>query len=357
MRKRQIPWQVGATTISVGGGTAILTLPDVPSFVSQAGVTAPSSSQLATFELSDELDDEIGGSIDASIEIPVIGINGRHKLISLGGFWSTIEGDTNSTCLDSNFTNLCMFAPLVDDPNRPQRSLTSAIGQTISTSTSRDIDHWGASIESKWVMDNGISGVTRAPKRRYLAIGADVRGIQQDLDVTIVNTRPGFTPATYREDLDTTYYGVYAAWGRDYELPFLGRIARNNGLQSSFLLRGGVYHAETDYDGALVDGTSPLQQATSALSLSRDEIAFIGGLVLETTKQIGRRATLSLRSSYEYYSYVPAMAYNQVDASNLGVTAIGGQVGTVINDDDAFSARTSLRLTVKLGPDSIVALK
>ena len=29
------------------------------------------------------------------------------------------------------------------------------------------------------------------------------------------------------------------------------------------------------------------------------------------------------------------------------------QVGTVINDDDAFSMRTSLRLTIKLGPDSV----
>jgi hypothetical protein len=246
-----------------------------------------------------------------------------------------------------------MYAPLIDDSTSPQRSVTGAVGETIRTSTDRDVDHWGGSVEAKLITGSGISGVTRTPKRRYLAFGADVRGIHQDLDVGIVNSRPGFTTATYTEDLDTTYYGVYAAWGRDYSLPFLGRIARSGGLQSSFLLRGGIYYAETDYDGSLVDGTSPQQLATSTLSLSRDEVAFIGGMVLETTKQFGPRTTLSLRSAYEYYSYVPAMAYNQVDTSNTGVHAIGGQAGTVINDDDAFSARTSLRLTIKLGPDSV----
>ena len=338
--------QVGDATISVGGGTAILTLPDIPSFVSLAGVTVPSSFQTGTFKLSKGFDDEIGGNINAAIEVPV----GGPATMALGGFWSTIEGSTTATCLDGDFNNLCMFAPLVDNPNTPQRSLTSAIGQTISTATEREVDHWGVSLEAKWDGTPDISGVTRAPHRRHLALGAEVRGIDQTLDVEIINTRPGFTPATYAETLETRYYGIYAAWGRDYSLPFFKRMLGAMGLQSSFLLRGGIYHAETDYDGSLVDGTSALQQATSALSLSRSEVAFIGGIVLETTKRIGQRAALSLKSEYEYYSYVPDMAYNQVDASNTGVTAIGGQAGTVIGEDDAYSMRTSLRLTIGLGP-------
>ena len=43
------------------------------------------------------------------------------------------------------------------------------------------------------------------------------------------------------------------------------------------------------------------------------------------------------------------MAYNQVD----GIGGVGGQVGTVINDDDAFSMRSSLRLTIGLGPRTL----
>lgn len=345
--------QLGAATISIGGGTAILSLPDVPSFVSLAATTNPSSVQTGIFELADDFDDETGWNIDGSIEIPVSGLPGGGTLLALSGFWSRIEGTTSSTCLDGDFNNLCMYAPLVDNPATPQRSVTGAVGETITTSTNRDVDHWGGSIESRFVKRLASSGSTQTPKHRYLAVGADVRGIRQDLDVRIVNSRPGFTTATYAEDLDTTYYGVYAAWGRDYALPLLGRIARSQGLQSSFLLRGGIYYAETNYDGSLVDGSSPQQLATGALSLSRDEAAFIGGIVLETKKQFGHRTTLSLKSSYEYYSYVPAMAYNQVDATNAGVHAIGGQVGTAINDDDAFSARTSLRLTINLGPDSV----
>jgi hypothetical protein len=344
--------QVGETIISVGVGAATLTLPDVPSFVSLAATSNPSSLQTGTFELANEFDNETGWNIDGSIKMPVSGQGGGAQL-ALQGFWTRIEGRGNATCLDGNFSNLCMYAPLVDNPALPQRSLTGAIGETISTSTKRDVDHWSGSIETRIVTRSGMSGGARRFKRRYLALGADVRGIQQDLDVAIANTRPGFTTATYTEDLDTAYYGVYAAWGQDYALPLLESIAQVSGLHSSFLLRAGIYHAETDYDGSLVDGTSPQQLASSALSLSRDEVAFIGGLVLKTAKQFGQRTTLSLMTAYEYYSYVPAMAYNQVDASNTGIHAIGGQAGTVIDDDDAFSMRTNLRLTIGLGPPNL----
>lgn len=84
-------------------------------------------------------------------------------------------------------------------------------------------------------------------------------------------------------------------------------------------------------------------------------MAFIGGLTLETRKRIGRRATLSLKSVYEYYSWVPDMRYNDVDTRAGGGTFLltGPNDGTSIDDDDAFSAMTSLRLTIKLGPDSL----
>ena len=69
--------------------------------------------------------------------------------------------------------------------------------------------------------------------------------------------------------------------------------------------------------------------------------------------RIGRRTTVSLKNAGEYYSYVPSMAYNQVDVSAGGTTAIGGQRGTMIVDDEAFSASSMLRLTIGLGPDAI----
>ena len=75
--------------------------------------------------------------------------------------------------------------------------------------------------------------------------------------------------------------------------------------------------------GATLDGT---------LNLSNDDVAFIGGLVLETRKQINARATLSLKSEFEYYSYVPKMTYNTFDdVDPRGVT--GSPAG--LGGDDA----------------------
>ena len=49
------------------------------------------------------------------------------------------------------------------------------------------------------------------------------------------------------------------------------------------------------------------------------------------------------------------MRYNDVDTFAGGAATLffGPNDGTRIGDDDAFSARTSLRLTIKLGPDSL----
>jgi len=189
-------------------------------------------------------------------------------------------------------------------------------------------------------------GVTRAPKRRHIAIGADIRGIDQKIDLDATFLASNTQVATLDENLDTRYYGGYLAYGGDYSLPIVGNMTSGLGLKSTFQLRGGVYYADTDYDGTSVLGVGLI---TKNVSLSRSETAFIGGLTLETSKQFGARTTLSLRSDYEYYSYVPDMKYNE----NGGAVVIGPRNGTSIGSDGAFSARTMLRLTIKLGPDSV----
>lgn len=342
--------QVGNATVSVGAGTAILTLPDVPSVVLINTGAAPFPFISNGPKFSDDFDDEIGWNVNGSIEVPM----GANRTVSLNGFWANIDDEDSATCSDTATTN-CAWYPLVDNPATTQARGTIA-GEQIVTTAKRDVDHWGASLESKWQMNPGVMGVTQAPHRRTFALGADIRGIDQDLDVALrfVNAPATIGPATYSEDLNTRYYGAYAAWGGDYSIPFLSGLTGGLGLQSSFLLRGGIYYADTDYEGRLVDSTTIGNPATSALSLSGDDVSFIGGLVLETKKRIGQRTTLSLKSEYEYYSYVPEMSYNQVDTlAGAVIAGGGGQVGTRIGSDDAFSARTSLRLTIKLGPDSL----
>lgn len=344
--------QVGNTTVSVGGGTAILTLPDVPSLVARHLSAAPFS-QVEDFEFSDDFGDEIGWNVNGSIAVPA----GANKTLSLNGFWANIDDKDSATCITSAGEN-CRLFPLFDpDPAVVNSSGTNNLaGNTIVSNAERDVDQWGVSLETLWNLTPGVMGVTRAPHRRSFALGADIRGIDQDLDVSFSSNNVGIGPATYTEDLDTRYYGAYAAWGGDYNLPFLSGVTNGLGLRSSFLLRGGIYYADTDYSGRIIDNSNTQgNPASGALSLSRNDTAFIGGLVLETRKRIGARAMLSLKSEYEYYSYVPEMAYNQVDVT-VGTTVLGagGQVGTRIGSDGAFSAKTSLRLTIKLGPREIM---
>ncbi len=337
--------QVGSATISVGAGTAILTLPDVTSLVTR-GVNAGIIPFINGFKSSEDFGDELGWNFNASIAVPM----GAAKTVSLKGFWANIEDDDSFTCTPLAGEN-CLWFTLVDDPAVGGQNNGLAFGEILTSNTKRDVDQWGVSLELKRQLNPGYMGITQAPPRRYFTLGADIRGIDQDLDVDLTTTRGGGAfSATYTEDLDTRYFGAYAAWGGDYSPVLFSGLWSRLGLQSSFLLRGGVYHADTDYSGRLID--LPFGNATSTLSLSRNDIAFIGGLKLETRKRIGRRATLSLTSEYEYYSYVPDMSYNTVDLPGLILTP-GRTVGTSIGSDDAFSARTSLRLTIKLGPDSV----
>lgn len=335
--------QVGGATVSVGAGTAILTLPDVEftKFLGPGGTL----DVIDRVKDSKDFDDEIGFNFNGSIAVPMSGANGGPKAVSLNGFWAKIEDDDSTSCQGSA-AGQCAWVGLFDDPAISQgNSLGTAVNPPGRTVSSREVDQWGISLESAWQLTPGVMGVTRTPPQRHLSIGADIRGIDQDLQIDATSGQTA-GPLSYSEDLDTTYYGAYAAWGGDYSPFLLKGLWDRWGLQSSFRVRGGVYYADTDYDGRLVDASGGSLYSQN-LSLSRNKTAFIGGLVMETRKQIGARMSLSLKSEYEYYSYVPDMQYNDVDV-NTGVT--GPINSTSIGSDDAYSFRTSLRLTIGLGP-------
>ncbi len=106
----------------------------------------------------------------------------------------------------------------------------------------------------------------------------------------------------------------------------------------------GVYDASTDYNGRFL----PNGALSTKLDLSQDDVAVIAGLKFETRKQISQRASLSLLSEYEWYSFVPDMKYNDGDTGTNGIIN-----RTHIGDGDAFSNRTSLRLNIGLGPAAL----
>ena len=83
----------------------------------------------------------------------------------------------------------------------------------------------------------------------------------------------------------------------------------------------------------------------------RGDLAFVGGVTLETHKQITPRSTLSLENKLEYYSFVPSMNYNDIITGQLS----GPNVGTTIGSAGAFAYRATVRFTIALGPDSLFA--
>ena len=340
---------VGNVTVSVGVGAQMLDLPDIQYLV--ATDVAVNTAFLGKNDDSADFFDEYGWNIDGSISVPVTDAMSQYQSISLKGFFAKIDDDDKASCTGTAGVNNCALFNIVDIPGTTTFA-TSGVGESFVSNTSREVDHWGLSLEFKQQIagEEAYREPGTVSNMGYLALGADIRSIDQGLDMRVTHTSVPIN-FRYKEDLETRYYGVYAAWGGDYTLPLISQLVSGLGLQSSFMFRGGVYYADTDFSGtsslpgglggAVLDGT---------LNLSNDDVAFIGGLMLETRKQINSRAAFSLKGGYEYYSYVPKMTYNTFDdADPLGITGTPAALG----DDDASSLSASLHLTINLGPDSV----
>lgn len=333
--------QVGGATVSVGVGAELLTLPDIDLILRINN----SFNTLNKFENND-ISDTYGLSFNGSLEFPIFSQGANPKTLVVSGFYGQIDNTDTQACIDGGVNLRCSFMSPIDRPGLQDKYGFSPAAPLI-TRTKREVDHHGISVEAKRAL--------ASLQPRYISLGLDYRAINQDVDVnSSVASVFGTETFLYQEDLDTNYYGVTAAFGGNYSLPLVGSMTSGLGLQSSFKLWGGIYYTDTDYSGrSTVAGPGVGASAGSAaLSLSRDDTAFIGGLTLETSKRLGKRSAITLRSDYTYYSWVPDMSYDDTDsggvAGNTGFNAV-----TSIGDDDAFSARTTLRLTIQLGPDSV----
>jgi hypothetical protein len=146
---------VGNATVSVGGGTAILTLTDVPSFVTFNRLAPPTFPFINSFKFSDDFGDEIGWNVNGSIEAPM----GANRTVSLNGFWANIDDKDSARCDDGGPTTFCAWWPIVDDPAVAQ-AIGTVTGESIISVAERDVDHWGVSLEVKQQLTPGVMGVT-----------------------------------------------------------------------------------------------------------------------------------------------------------------------------------------------------
>jgi hypothetical protein len=345
--------QVGNITISAGGGVVRLTLPDIK-FTQQ---NDPNTGATLFKHENEDIAWKYGWALEGVAEVEVDGMFGADT-IGVRGFYADIEDTTTLNCGINNGPTVCGVTNIVDNPAIQNKFAlaSSDLNQSASLRTEREVDHWGIALEGK----TGAPDALAITSNTFLALGGDYRTIDQDIRIRGTNAS-GFNPDgpvgfTYSEDLDTDYWGAYLAAGADYDLPFFGGLTSGLGLKSSIRGQVGVYYVDADYDGrygADIIFGDPSRSDSSALSLSTDDVAVIAGVTLETQLPIGRRAALSLKSTYEYYSWVPDMQYNDTDVIGNFV-APGEDVGTRIGDDDAFAARTTVNLTILLGPDEVM---
>jgi hypothetical protein len=212
------------------------------------------------------------------------------------------------------------------------------------TKTDRDVDYWGGSAEAKFGRMEPVQVRPNFMRYDYFLAGADVRGIDQD---NSLRGRGNVISYNYKEQLDTTYYGGYVGFGGEYSLGFLGAggLWDSLGLRSYYSGRAGLYSANTDYSGRFDPLTSGFP--VTHLSLSDNELAFIGSVSFETRKQFSPRTSLSLWTDYEYISSVPSMRYTDGGITSNRLTRI--------EDEGEFATRTMLRLNIGLGPAPLYA--
>jgi hypothetical protein len=307
--------KLGQAELSVGGGFATLSLPDI-----RFGSLAGPGGRVKNYNNSHNFGDEFGGTFGGNLVVPWSG----NTAVSLGGFWTSIDQNHNATCSASS-SQSCEASGLVGD------NAAAPLGVNLKERTKRDVDNWGSQLEGRYYLQ-GMPG-NNLVNNTYVAAGGDIRQINQDTSIDF--TGPGGADGgSYKESLDSSYYGGYLAIGGDYNLPFFTNLKSGLGLQSGFKGYVGIYGVNTDYSGRVPD---------EHLGLSSNDAAVIAGLSLETRKQFTPRTSLSLVSTYEYYSFVPDMKYAD---SNTGSS-------TRIDDTDAFSTRTMLRLNIGLGPDGL----
>ena len=325
----------GGTIITLGGGVQLLSLPDID-FTFKTNDSGAAVGKQTNSNL-----DDYGGAFVGSLETPFGYWGGTPVTGVVSGFFANVSDDDHKKCVSTGSLE-CEAENIVDNPHQ----LDSFGFDQFTTKTDRDVDYWGVGGEARFgkgaepVPDSGGYLFRLA----YVGIGADVRGIDQDNTLKLHVDGFGVNELKYNETLDTTYAGGFLSIGGEYNLlGYLG-IGGSWGLRSLLSLRGGIYNADTDYAGRFTPGGG----SATHLSLSDDQLAFIGAASFETRKQFGPRTSLSLVTDYEWYSFAPQMKY--VDADVVpGHTFPGNVNKTHIADDDAFEVRTTLRLNIALG--------
>jgi hypothetical protein len=158
----------GGTTISLGGGAQLLSLPDLD-FTFKVNDEGAAVRKQTNSDL-----DDYGGALVGSVETP-FGYWGSTPVTGVvSGFFANVENTDRKKCVSTGSLG-CEAEDIVDNPNQ----LDSFGFDQFRTNTKRDVDYWGVGGEARFgkgaepIPDSGGYLFRFA----YIGIGADVRGI------------------------------------------------------------------------------------------------------------------------------------------------------------------------------------
>jgi hypothetical protein len=272
---------------------------------------------------------------------------GNEVSFGLSGFFSNYQSSSSSHCTYSLTTD-CAFVNIIDfDPN--QANNTGPFGN-LNIKTSRNVNYYGVALDAHlgswlggslkdWTGSLKDAPVALAASPFYVGIG--MRGLDETAKLTSVDPLV-CDPVTYKETLNTHYYGGFI--GVDE------KGALGDGWAVNLNATAGVYYADTEYQGrysgyAPVIGVGYVQDQGN-LNESLDKASFIGTVRLGLDRSLGW-GRLGIFAQAEYLSYVPRIVYNNNDqASVLSFPIAGTQYGTQIKSSDAFNYTTGVSLVL-----------
>jgi hypothetical protein len=172
------------------------------------------------------------------------------------------------------------------------------------------VRHWGTSVDLGLPSIGPAGGTSFEPR-----IGLGYRAIDETMDMSNVWPGASSNRQDYHEHLKTTYVGLSVGIG--------GSTDVGHGLTLK-------YDAETGpYD--------------LAIDLNKQKISYISALRIGLEKHVGK-VVVSGFVRGEFYSYAPAVAYNQSQTGVFNYT--GPNDGTSLKDSTARSVTVGIDVTV-----------
>jgi hypothetical protein len=215
-------YSFGGTTIYIGGGFQYLTLPDIK-FTAKGNENSVRDGGRVDFHQKNSDFSEYGGAGGAGIETALGYWGGTRVTGGVKGFFSSLENSDNKGC-STDGGDVC----IVFDPTG------QLVGgaDSFRTKTDRDVDYWGGQAELKFGRGEPVHEKPNFYRNDYFIIGADVRGIDQDIKIRGHTEGVSGPFYIYSETLDTTYVGGYIGLGGEYSfgfIPFIGSAVKGVG--------------------------------------------------------------------------------------------------------------------------------